>query len=63
MPSAPETTNLLNLDAVFTLLLVGVMILNLLAQLFVRRIGAGMAVIALQILGAVLGVLQHTRWR
>ncbi len=39
-------------------ILLGVMILNLLAQLFVRRIMAGMAVIALQILGAVLGVLQ-----
>lgn len=39
-------------------ILVGVMVLNLLAQLFVRRIMAGIAVIALQILGAVLGVLQ-----
>lgn len=40
------------------LILVGVMILNLLALLFVRRIMAGVMIIALQILGAVLGVLQ-----
>lgn len=39
-------------------MLVGVMILNLLAMLFARRIMAGTTLIALQILGAVLGVLQ-----
>ncbi len=39
-------------------ILIGVMVLNLLALLFVRRIVAGMMVIVLQILGAVLGVLQ-----
>jgi multiple antibiotic resistance protein len=49
--SAERTTSILAI-------LTGVMVLNLLAQLLVRRIMAGMAVIALQILGAVLGVLQ-----
>jgi multiple antibiotic resistance protein len=39
-------------------ILIGVMVLNLLALLFVRRIMAGMMIIVLQILGAVLGVLQ-----
>ena len=48
---ASRTTSIL-------LILVGVMILNLLALLFVRRIMAGVTLIALQILGAVLGVLQ-----
>ena len=39
-------------------ILVGVMVLNLLAMLFAHRIMAGAAVVVLQILGAVLGVLQ-----
>ena len=39
-------------------LLAGVMVLNLLAMLFARKIMAGMTLIGLQILGAVLGVLQ-----
>lgn len=39
-------------------ILIGVMILNLLAMLFARRIMAGITLIGLQILGAVLGVLQ-----
>jgi multiple antibiotic resistance protein len=49
-------------DAMSTLrilaMLVAVMILNLLAMLNVRRIMAGPTVVILQILGAVLGVLQ-----
>ena len=36
----------------------GVMVLNLLAMLFARRILAGVTLLILQILGAVLGVLQ-----
>jgi multiple antibiotic resistance protein len=39
-------------------MLVGVMVLNLLAMLFARRIMGGATLIGLQILGAVLGVLQ-----
>ena len=39
-------------------ILVGVMVLNLLAMLFARKIMAGITLVALQILGAVLGVLQ-----
>ena len=39
-------------------IVIAVMVLNLLAMLNVRRIMAGMTVVALQILGAVLGVLQ-----
>lgn len=39
-------------------ILVGVMVLNLLAMLFARKIMGGITLIALQILGAVLGVLQ-----
>jgi multiple antibiotic resistance protein len=39
-------------------ILVGVMVLNLLAMLYVRRIMAGVAILILQIVGAVLGVLQ-----
>lgn len=39
-------------------ILATVMVLNLLAMLYARRIMAGMMIIALQILGAVLGVLQ-----
>jgi multiple antibiotic resistance protein len=39
-------------------ILVGVMVLNLLAMLYVRRIMGGVIVLALQIVGAVLGVLQ-----
>ena len=40
------------------LILLGVMTLNLLAMLFARWIVRGLSIIALQILGAVLGVLQ-----
>ena len=39
-------------------ILLAVMVLNLLAMLYVRRIMAGITVIVLQIAGAVLGVLQ-----
>ena len=39
-------------------ILVGVMVLNLAAMLYGRRIMGGITVMALQILGAVLGVLQ-----
>jgi multiple antibiotic resistance protein len=39
-------------------LLVGVMVLNLLAMLFARRIMSGATVVVLQLLGAVLAVLQ-----
>jgi len=39
-------------------ILVGVMLLNLLAMLFARRILAGAGIIVLQILGGVLGMLQ-----
>ena len=39
-------------------ILVGVMVLNLLAMLFARKIMGGLTLIGLQILGAVLGVLQ-----
>jgi multiple antibiotic resistance protein len=39
-------------------LLVVVMLLNLLAMLFVREIMRGPVLLALQVLGAVLGVLQ-----
>jgi multiple antibiotic resistance protein len=39
-------------------ILVGIMVLNLLAMLYVRRILAGVAILILQIVGAVLGVLQ-----
>jgi multiple antibiotic resistance protein len=39
-------------------ILIGVMVLNLLAMLYSRRLMGGATVMALQILGAVLGVLQ-----
>src|SRR6266576_4276721 len=39
-------------------LLVGVMVLNLLAMLFARRILVGFTMVVLQVLGAVLGVMQ-----
>jgi multiple antibiotic resistance protein len=39
-------------------LVVGVMVLNLLAMLFARRILVGPVIVVLQVLGAVLGVLQ-----
>ena len=38
--------------------LIGVMVLNLLAMLYARRIMGGVTLLALQIFGAVLGVLQ-----
>jgi multiple antibiotic resistance protein len=40
------------------LLLIAVMVLNLLAMLFIRQIMRGPVLLALQVLGAVLGVLQ-----
>ena len=42
----------------FALALIAVMVLNLLAMLYARRIMGGAFVLALQIFGAVLGVLQ-----
>lgn len=39
-------------------ILVGVMVLNLLAMLYARRLLGGVTVMVLQVLGAVLGVLQ-----
>jgi multiple antibiotic resistance protein len=39
-------------------ILIAVMVVNLLAMLYVRRIMGGVIVLALQIIGAVLGVLQ-----
>ena len=39
-------------------LLVGVMVLNLLAMLFARRVMHGVTVVVLQLVGAVLAVLQ-----
>jgi small neutral amino acid transporter SnatA (MarC family) len=39
-------------------ILIGVMVFNLLAMLYARRIMGGVIVLALQIVGAVLGVLQ-----
>jgi multiple antibiotic resistance protein len=50
-PSAQRTM-------VITILIVCVMILNLLAMLFARRVLTGLTVIVLQVLGAVLAVLQ-----
>jgi len=50
-PDAARTSSILAI-------LAGVMVLNLLAMLFARQIMAGVVIIALQILGAVLGVLQ-----
>jgi multiple antibiotic resistance protein len=39
-------------------ILIGVMVANLLAMLYARRIMGGVTVLVLQIVGAVLGVLQ-----
>ena len=50
-PDAARTASILAI-------LIGVMVLNLLLMLYVRRIMGGVTVIALQIFGAVLGVLQ-----
>jgi multiple antibiotic resistance protein len=50
-PDAARTASILAI-------LIGVMVLNLLAMLYVRRIMGGVTVMALQIFGAVLGVLQ-----
>ena len=44
--------------AIVVAMVVGVMVTNLLAMLYVRRIMGGITVLVLQILGAVLGVLQ-----
>jgi multiple antibiotic resistance protein len=44
--------------AAIVAILIGVMVLNLLAMLYAHRIMSGAAVLALQVLGAVLGVLQ-----
>ena len=53
---------LANRDTMMTVrilaIVIAIMVLNLLAMLNVRRIMAGMTVVALQIVGAVLGVLQ-----
>ena len=54
LASSPDTLWTLRILAI----VLAVMVLNLLAMLNVRRIMAGMTVVALQILGAVLGVLQ-----
>jgi multiple antibiotic resistance protein len=50
-PDAARTASILAI-------LIGVMVLNLLLMLYVRRIMGGVTVMALQIFGAVLGVLQ-----
>ena len=50
-PDAARTVGILAM-------LIGVMALNLLAMLYVRRIMGGVTVLVLQIFGAVLGVLQ-----
>ena len=50
-PSAERTAAIL-------LILLGVMLLNLLAMVYARRIMGGVTVMILQIVGAVLGVLQ-----
>jgi multiple antibiotic resistance protein len=44
--------------AIIVAMVFGVMVTNLLAMLYVRRIMGGITVLVLQILGAVLGVLQ-----
>ena len=44
--------------AIIVAMLIAVMVTNLLAMLYVRRIMGGITVLVLQILGAVLGVLQ-----
>jgi len=50
-PDAPRTASILAI-------LIGVMVVNLLAMLYARRILGGVIVLALVIVGAVLGVLQ-----
>ncbi|HEY1459859.1 MAG TPA: MarC family protein [Casimicrobiaceae bacterium] len=54
LANSPDSARTLSVLAI----LAGVMVLNLLAMLFARQIMAGLMVIVLQILGAVLGVLQ-----
>jgi multiple antibiotic resistance protein len=50
-PDAKRTASILAI-------LIGVMVLNLLAMLYARRMMGGVAAMVLQVLGAVLGVLQ-----
>ena len=50
-PDAARTTTIV-------VILIGVMVLNLLAMLYARRIMGGVTVMVLRIFGAVLGVLQ-----
>ena len=45
-------------EAAILAILLGVMLLNLIAMLFARKVMGGITLMALQILGAVLGVLQ-----
>ena len=52
--NSPDTAR----TAAILTILIGVMVVNLLAMLYVRRIMGGVIVLALQIVGAVLGVLQ-----
>jgi len=52
-----STADTLRVELIFGLLL-GVMVLNLLAMLFARHIMHGVGLLVLQLLGAVLGVLQ-----
>lgn len=54
LAASPETQRTETILA----LLVAVMVLNLLAMLFARRILVGFTIVVLQVLGAVLGVLQ-----
>ena len=52
--NSPDTARTASIVAI----LIGVMVLNLLAMLYSRRLMGGATVMGLQILGAVLGVLQ-----
>ena len=54
LATSPDLVSMLRILAIVMI----VMVLNLLAMLNVRKIMAGATVVALQILGAVLGVLQ-----
>jgi multiple antibiotic resistance protein len=54
LASSGDTTR----TATILLMLVAVMVLNLVAMLFARRILVGFTVIVLQVLGTVLAVLQ-----
>jgi len=54
LANSPDATRTASVVA----MVVGVMMTNLLAMLYVRRIMGGVTVLVLQVLGAVLGVLQ-----